>query len=310
MLTLRIATRGSELALRQAEQVGEAIGRAEARGPGQRSAAIELVVVETAGDRQRDRPIGAIGGQGVFVKEVEQAVLDGRADLAVHSAKDLPSTVGSDALTIVAVPKRADARDVLVGSALSDLGPGAQVATGSARRRAQLAWLRPDLRFVELRGNIATRLAKVPAGGAIVMAYAALERLGLGELASEVLALSTMLPQVGQGSLAVQCRSGDEMTADALRSIDDPGSHLCLDSERAFLAELGGGCELPVGAHAVLRSGGTVEMEGLVASLDGFVLLRRKMSGGNGPEVGRALAREILDRCGGGEILFNATGLP
>ena len=143
---------------------------------------IELVVLETAGDRQLDRPIGAIGGQGVFVKEVERALLDGRADLAVHSAKDLPSGESTDGLNIVAVPKRADPRDALIGLSLSELGPGAHIATGAPRRRAQLAWLRPDLRFVELRGNIATRLNKVPDHGAVVVAYAALERLGLAGL--------------------------------------------------------------------------------------------------------------------------------
>lgn len=271
---------------------------------------IELVVVETAGDRQLDRPIGAIGGQGVFVKEVEQALLDGRADLAVHSAKDLPSFSGTDGLGIVAVPKRADPRDALVGLPLSELGPGAQVATGAPRRRAQLAWLRPDLRFKELRGNISTRLGKVPESGAVVMAYAALERLGCAELAAEVLDISTMMPQVGQGALAVQCRLGDEATAEALGPIDDTGSHRCLDAERAFLAELGGGCELPVGAHGEVGMDGAVELRGLVASLDGLVLLRRALRGPDAHEVGRALAQEILENCGGGEILSGAASLP
>ena len=309
MLTLRIATRGSQLALRQAEAVGDAIASAApaaARG----SVAIELVVVETAGDVQRDRPIGAIGGQGVFVKEVEQALLEGRADLAVHSAKDLPSGAGTEGLGIVAVPKRADPRDALVGRALSELGPGARVATGAPRRRAQLAWLRPDLRFVELRGNIATRLGKVPAAGAVVMAYAALERLGLTGLAAEVLPTSTMLPQVGQGALAVQCRVRDEVATEAARSIDDAASHRCLDAERAFLGELGGGCELPVGALAVIGSGGEVELEGLIASLDGLVLLRRAMRGPDPLQLGQALAAEIRDRCGGAEILFGTSGVP
>lgn len=309
MLTLRIATRGSQLALRQAEAVGDAIASA-APAAALGSVAIELVVVETAGDVQGDRPIGAIGGQGVFVKEVEQALLEGRADLAVHSAKDLPSGAGTEGLGIVAVPKRADPRDALVGRALSELGPGARVATGAPRRRAQLAWLRPDLRFVELRGNVATRLSKVPEAGAVVTAYGALERLGLARLAAEVLPVSMMLPQVGQGALAIQCRLGDEVTTEVARSIDEIGSHRCLDAERAFLAELGGGCELPVGAHAVIGTDGAVELKGLIASLDGLVLLRRAMIGPDGAEVGRALAREILDHCGGAEILFGTAKLP
>jgi hydroxymethylbilane synthase len=271
--------------------------------------ATELVVVETAGDLHRDRPIGAIGGQGAFVKEVEQALIDGRADLAVHSAKDLPSSCGSGELAIVAVPTRADPRDALVGRALADLGPGAHVATGAPRRRAQLAWVRPDLRFEELRGNLATRLGKVPEAGAVVMAYAALERLGLTGLAAEVLPTSTMLPQVGQGALAVQCRVRDEVATEAARLIDDAASHRCLDAERAFLGELGGGCELPVGALAVVSPDGEVELEGLVASLDGLVLLRRAMSGPDPFQVGRALAAEIRDRCGGAEILSGTSGL-
>jgi hydroxymethylbilane synthase len=271
--------------------------------------ATELVVVETAGDLHRDRPIGAIGGQGAFVKEVEQALIDGRADLAVHSAKDLPSSCGSGELAIVAVPTRADPRDALVGRALADLDPGAHVATGAPRRRAQLAWVRPDLRFEELRGNLATRLGKVPEAGAVVMAYAALERLGLTGLAAEVLPTSTMLPQVGQGALAVQCRVRDEVATEAARLIDDAASHRCLDAERAFLGELGGGCELPVGALAVVGPDGEVELEGLVASLDGLVLLRRAMSGPDPFQVGRALAAEIRDRCGGAEILSGTSGL-
>ena len=288
MPTLRVATRGSPLALRQAELVAEALALADSSAAA--LVATELVVVETAGDLHRDRPINAIGGQGAFVAALEQALLDGRADLAVHSAKDLPSSFG-------------------VGRALADLGPGAHVATGAARRRAQLAWLRPDLRFEELRGNISTRLGKVPVAGAVVTAYAALERLGLTRLAAEVLTTSVMLPQVGQGALAIQCRVRDEVAAEAARSIDDEASHRCLGAERAFLGELGGGCELPVGAYAVVGSDGAVELEGLIASLDGTVLLRRAMSGLDAFEVGRALAAEIRDGCGGAEILSGASGV-
>lgn len=310
MLTIKIAARGSDLALCQAGLVARALVAAATPADGAVGGIrTEIVVVETAGDRQRDRPIGAIGGQGVFVKEVEQAVLDGRADIAVHSAKDLPSVSETGGLDIVAVPKRADARDALVGRRLAELGPGAHVATGAPRRRAQLAWLRPDLRFEELRGNIATRLGKVPADGAVVVAYAALERLGLEGLAAEVLPVSTMLPQVGQGALAIQCRHGDAVTARVVRRLDDADSHRCLDAERSFLAELAGGCDLPVGAHAVVLRDGGLELRGLVASLDGVVLLRRTMKGPSGPAIGRALAREILDRCGGAEVLDASTAL-
>ena len=195
-----------------------------------------------------------------------------------------------------------------MGRALAGLKPGARVATGAPRRRAQLAWLRPDLRFEELRGNIATRLDKVPSGGAVVVALAALERLGLTDLASEVLSISTMLPQVGQGALAIQCRLDDQATIEAVRSIDDPVSHRCVDAERAFLGELGGSCELPVGAYAVGSGEGGVELEGLVASLDGHVLLRRRTTGLDPVLVGRELAREIRDQCGGAEVLSDIGG--
>jgi len=307
VLRLRVATRGSPLALRQAELVAASLAAA-VRGDGDNRLETELVVVETAGDLRRDLSIGAVGGQGVFVKEVERALLEGRADVAVHSAKDLPSGSSTEELGIIAVPGRADPRDALVGRALAALEPGARVATGAPRRRAQLAWLRPDLRFEELRGNIATRLDKVPAGGAVVVALAALERLGLTDLASEVLSISTMLPQVGQGALAIQCRLDDQATVEAVRSIDDLPSHRCVDAERAFLGELGGSCELPVGAYAVGSDEGGVELEGLVASLDGHVLLRRRMTGLDPVLVGRELAREIRDQCGGAEVLSDIGG--
>ncbi len=307
MLRLRVATRGSPLALRQAELVAAALSGAVG-GLGDHRFEAELVVVETAGDLHRDLPIGSVGGQGVFVKEVERALLEGRADVAVHSAKDLPSGSTTAGLGIVAVLKRADPRDALVGRSLAELEPGARVATGAPRRRAQLAWLRPDLRFEELRGNIATRLDKVPSGGAVVVALAALERLGITDLAAEVLSISTMLPQVAQGALAIQCRLDDRAIVEAVRSVDDAASHRCIDAERAFLGELGGSCELPVGAYAVGSAEGGVELEGLVASLDGHVLLRRRMSGSDPVLLGRELAREMRDRCGGAEVLLDIGG--
>ncbi len=198
---LRIATRGSALARWQAEHVGESLRSADP------TVTVELVVVETSGDRNLEVPIWEMGGKGVFVKEVQAAVLAGQADVAVHSAKDLPAVTHDD-LVIAAVPRRADARDALVGSTLDDLAAGAVVATGSVRRRAQLAWLRPDLTFAGLRGNIDTRLRRAGEYGAIVVAAAALDRLGLADRATQLLSPSVMLPQVGQGSLAVECRVG------------------------------------------------------------------------------------------------------
>jgi hydroxymethylbilane synthase len=203
------------------------------------------------GDRTQhaDVPLHTIGGQGVFVKEVQSAVLRGDADMAVHSAKDLPS-VTADGLRLAAFCKRRDARDVLIGATLDGLPPGAPVATGSVRRRAQLAVVRPDLQFLELRGNIHTRLGKVPQGGAIVMAVAALDVLGLMSEITEYLDPATFVPSPGQGCVAVECRSDDEATADWLAAIDHAPTRRAVEVERAFLAELGSGCSLPVGAHA------------------------------------------------------------
>ena len=211
---------------------------------------VELVFIETMGDVRHDVPLHTIGGQGVFVKEVQRAVLDGRADLAAHSAKDLPSTP-AEGLSIGAFCVRRSAADALIGATLSDLAPGATVATGSVRRRAQLAAVRPDLAFVELRGNIHTRLARLPVDGAVVVAVAALEILELTERIAEVLAPTTFVPAVGQGCVAVECGTDDRETMGLLAGIDDAATRGAVEVERAFLATLGSGCSLPVGAHVV-----------------------------------------------------------
>jgi hydroxymethylbilane synthase len=297
--TVRLATRGSPLALAQARSVAALI--AEAAGG---AVATELVVVETAGDRRRDVPLHEVGGQGLFVKEVERAVLEGRADVAVHSAKDLPAS--SAVLPIVAVPERADPRDVLVGRRLAELGPGAVVATGSVRRRAQLAWLRPGLTYRELRGNMATRLSAVPAGGAVIAAMAALSRLGQEDRAAEVLSTAAMLPQVGQGALAVCARPGDDGTAELVGRIDHVPSRRALTAERAWLAAVGGGCELPVGAYATTAEDGGLRLEAVIASLDGHVLVREhaaREAGGDPGGLGAELAARMLDECGGRALL-------
>jgi hydroxymethylbilane synthase len=294
---LRIATRGSTLARWQAEDVARRLRVADP------SCRPELVIVETAGDRRRDVPVWEMGGQGIFVKEVQIAVLEGRADIAVHSAKDLPSQT-AQGLALASVPVRADPRDALVGSRLADLAAGATIATGSVRRRAQLAGLRPDLTFTSLRGNIATRLSRVPVGGAVVVAAAALERLGLVDRAAEILDVSVLLPQVGQGAIAVECRDGDRSTLEIMAAIDDPRAHTELRAERGFLARLGGGCDLPVGAFArLVPDSGEVEVEAMMASLDGRVLIRRSRRGsaGDAAGVGAGLAEEIL-HAGGDEL--------
>ena len=242
MTSVRIATRGSAQARTQATAVADLL-RASHRGLN-----VELVFVDTTGDQRQDVPLHTIGGQGVFVKEVQAAVLAGRADIAVHSAKDLPSTP-AEGLVIAAFGERRDPRDVLVGRSLADLGQGATVATGSVRRRSQLMAIRPDLHFVELRGNIPTRLEKIPVDGSIVMAAAALEILGWSDRVSEYIDVQVMVPAVGQGCVAIECREDDQQTRDILHAIDHALSRRAVEHERAFLAELGSGCSLPVGAY-------------------------------------------------------------
>ena len=281
---LRAATRGSALARWQTAHIAELLGNA---------ADVEPILVTTTGDRLADEPISAMGGKGVFVKEVQAAVLDGRADFAVHSAKDLPAAT-PDGLVIAAVPLRADPRDVLVGCRLSDLPEGGVVATGSARRRVQLRELRSDLRFAELRGNIGTRLAKAPEFDAVVMAKAALDRLGEHPPVVDVLSCEAMVPQVGQGALAVECRADNGRVCSALAAIQDPVTRREVDAERAFLATLGGDCTLPAGAHAHVRGDKLVMRAVLADGPDGRC---HAVFGEDedGEALGRSLARQLLD---------------
>jgi hydroxymethylbilane synthase len=290
---LRVATRGSALARWQAERVVDLLARPA-----------ELVVVSTQGDRDTASTIHALGGTGVFVKEVQEAVLRGDADVAVHSAKDLPP-VTPPGLVLAAIPERGDPRDALAGSRLDDLRTGARIGTGSVRRRAQLAALRPDLTFGELRGNIPTRLERAADFDAVVVAAAALDRLGLAARATERLAPSTLLPQVGQGGLAVECRVEDADTFGALAEIDDPGAHAEIQAERAFLEQLGGGCSLPCGALARRGEDGSIVLEVLLASLDGRVVLRTRGEGDDSDPgaLGFAVARRLLDEEGGRVVL-------
>ncbi|MCU1498125.1 MAG: hydroxymethylbilane synthase [Acidimicrobiales bacterium] len=293
---LRAATRQSPLALWQANHVRDLL---QAAHPG---LAVELVSMETEGDQRPDVPISAIGGKGVFAKEVQHAVLEGRADFAVHSAKDLPA-VTVDGLRLAAVPERGDSRDALVGATLDDLAQGATVATGSQRRRVQLGRLRPDLVFTELRGNMATRLEKVPEGGAIVVAVAAFQRLGLDEHLAQRFEVEEMVPQVGQGALAIECRSGDAATAELLAAIEHRSTRHRVDAERAFLAELGGDCDLPAGAHARFVG---VQDEGLLV-LDAFLatagthdatVVRHHATADDPEALGHAVARHLRQALG------------
>jgi hydroxymethylbilane synthase len=301
---VRVATRGSTLACWQASRVAD---RLRSVYPGLE---VELVVVETLGDRSQDVPVWEMGGQGVFVKEVQAAVLEGRADLAVHSAKDLPSATAAG-LFLACVPERDDPADALVGSTLSALPAGARVATGSVRRRAQLAWLRPDLTFTGLRGNIATRLAQAGPDQVVVVAVAALHRLGLMDHATEVLDPAVMLPQVAQGALAVECRVGDEEMLRRLSAIDDAAAHRMVLAERGFLARLGGGCDLPVGALASEGPSGEITVDAMMASPDGHILLRAQRTGAptdDPASVGDDVAEYLLHEAGGADLMGDRYG--
>ena len=253
MTRLRLATRGSRLALAQSELVAGAL---RASHPG---IEIELVRVRTEGDIDRSSPLTEIGGRGVFVRAVEQALLDGRAELAVHSLKDVP-TAALEELTLAAILPRDDARDVLVASGgrrLAELPAGARVGSGSRRRALLLRALRPDIEVAPIRGNVDTRLGKVESGeyDAVVLAAAGLARLGRLDEATQLFEPMEFLPSPGQGALAVQCRSDDAATRELLAGIDDAPTRAAVEAERGVLAELGSGCSVPVGAYAQFADG-------------------------------------------------------
>ncbi|MGI9625084.1 MAG: hydroxymethylbilane synthase [Acidimicrobiales bacterium] len=290
---LRAATRGSPLALWQTRHVQALLA--------DQGVVLEPVVVSTTGDERSRTPIREMGGKGVFVKEVQAAVIHGDADIAVHSMKDLPART-PDPLVVAAVPKRADPRDALVGSRLEDLRVGAKVATGAPRRRAQLGSLRPDIEFHELRGNIATRLSRVGEFDAVIVAVAALERLGLTPEIVEPQGVAKLLPQVGQGALAIECRADAPEVVETLRAIQHSESRAQTDVERGFLAELGGDCDLPAAAYAELVDDGQVWLRSMLSSPDGSTVLRDDCVEAWSTEVGRGAARRLLD-AGGSELL-------
>lgn len=289
-MKLRAATRSSPLARWQTEHV---IGLLQAAHPGLE---VEPVLLTASPDKDLTTPISELGGKGLFAKEVQEAVLDGRADLAVHSAKDLPSQT-VPGLVLAAVPERGDARDVLVGSPLIDLPVGAVIATGSNRRRVQLQDLRPDLRFVELRGNIQRRVAQAGAAlddgttiTAIIAAGAALLRQDLEASITDWLPPHVMTPQVGQGALAVECRADDTATLELVRAIEHAPSRRQLDAERSFLVALGGDCDLPAGAHATLADPddprGEITLRMVIGADDGSRLERAVIRGADERTIG------------------------
>ena len=292
-MRLRAATRSSPLARWQTEHV---IALLEAAHP---NIEVEPVLLTSAPDKDLSTPISALGGKGLFAKEVQEAVLDGRADFAVHSAKDLPSET-VPGLTLAAVPERGDPRDVLVGSALVDLPVGAVIATGSNRRRVQLQDLRPDLRFVELRGNIQRRVATAGtpvADGdlagtritAIIAAGAAMLRQGMEADITDWLPAYVMTPQVGQGALGIECRADDDATRGLLAAIEHAPSRRRVDAERSFLVALGGDCDLPAGAHAPLAvddPGSEITLRMVIGADDGSRLERAVIRGTDAERIG------------------------
>lgn len=294
---LRVATRGSALARWQAEHV---VGLLQSVEP---SLAIELVIVETQGDRNPDTPIEAMGGKGVFAKEIQLAVLEERADITVHSAKDLPSAT-PEGLVLAAVPPRWDPRDALIGSTLAELPEGGVIGTGSLRRQAQLAHVRPDLRFQSIRGNVPTRVAAAGQYAAIVLACAGLDRLGMADQITERLETDVMLPQVGQAAIAVECRRDDYDIRPVVERIEHAATRRCVDAERGFLSELGGDCSLPAAAHATIAGDG-LRVEGMIATTDGRTMLREEMTGpaSAGAALGRSLANLLLHDRGGEALL-------
>ena len=292
---LRIATRKSPLAIWQAEHVAHAL---KDKDPG---LAIELIPITTKGDKILDRALSSVGGKDLFVKEIEQALFEGRADIAVHSLKDVPTSL-PEGLTLTSFPPRGDPRDALVSSrgySFATLPKEARVGTCSLRRAAQLLRRRPDLQIVPIRGNVQTRLKKMEAEGmdATLLAYAGLQRLGLDKLATEVLEPELCLPAIGQGILAVEARAEDTSTVERTAAIDNPASRAAALAERAFLRRLEGGCQVPIAAHATVH-GAEIQLRGLVSSLDGRFVVEDRTEGSteDAEKIGTALANDLLER--------------
>jgi hydroxymethylbilane synthase len=284
---LVIASRGSQLALWQArwvEQQLAALGHV-----------CRIEIIRTTGDKITDVPLAKVGGKGLFTKEIEEALLEGRANLAVHSLKDLPTEL-PDGLALAAVPEREDARDALVGARLADLAAGARVGTSSLRRAAQLRQLRPDLEIESIRGNLDTRLRKLDEGqyGAIVVAAAGLQRLGLSWRIAELFAPEAMCPAVGQGALAIETRAEGAGMA-ACRALDHAPTRAAVTAERAVLAALGGGCQVPIGAYAVAE-GGRLRIQAVVVAPDGSRSVRHAAEApeADAERLGRDVGRELL----------------
>lgn len=301
MKTLKIATRQSPLALWQAEYIR---ARLQELHP---DLTVELVKFVTQGDKILDTPLAKIGGKGLFVKELEAALLDGRADLAVHSMKDVPMAL-PEGLTLAVICEREDPLDAFVSNQFekfADLPQGAKVGTSSLRRKSQILKQRPDLQIIDLRGNVGTRLGKLDDGqyDAIILASAGLKRLGLSERIRHCLAPDISLPAVGQGALGLECRAADSEVLALIQPLLHQETDVCVRAERAFNAYLEGGCQVPIAGYATLQNG-QIHIEGRVGSADGQTLLRAELTdeASNAQQLGENLARNLLDQ-GAGELL-------
>jgi hydroxymethylbilane synthase len=292
-MVLRIGTRGSQLALAQSEWVKKEI---EARHP---RAQVQLVRIKTTGDKILDSPLARIGGKGLFVKEIEEALLSERVDLAVHSMKDVPAAL-PEGLILASFPEREDPHDAFVSVKyrnLDQLPQGARVGTGSLRRAAQLLHIRPDLNLAPLRGNVDTRLRKLEAGEfqAVILAAAGMRRLGLEDRIGQLLSTEQMLPAIGQGALGLEVRHDDEQTIGLIDFLNDVETQFTAKAERAFLKELEGGCQVPIAGLCQVKDR-VLRLEGMVAELDGSNVIRDKITGerNEAEEIGIRLARRLL----------------
>ena len=290
MRILRIGTRGSMLAKWQAESVRKKLFAASGME-------VEIVIIKTSGDKMQQAPLTQIGGKGIFIKELEEALLEESIDLAVHSVKDVPTDIPSR-LMFPAVCRRDDVRDCLVGSSLANLRQGARVGTSSLRRQAQLKHLRPDLDLRDLRGNVDTRLRKVESGEyeAVMVAKAGLDRLGLSQRISEVLSPEVCMPAVGQGAIAVECRLKDTEAGDLLAPLDDAETRTAIIAERALLSALHGGCQVPMGAWARIERSELL-LDACVCSVDGaqYVKQRATAPPDQAAQLGEHMARVLIE---------------
>jgi hydroxymethylbilane synthase len=304
---LIIATRGSKLALWQAEWIKGQLAELDP------SLEIELNKIKTTGDKILDVPLAQVGGKGLFVKEIEEAMLRGEADLAVHSMKDVPTELPGG-LHLSTITKREDPRDAFIAGkeikSFNDLPHGANVGTSSLRRICQLLNKRPDLKITQLRGNVDTRIRKLDEGefDAIILATAGVKRLGHEDRITEKIPVEISLPAIGQGAVGIECRTDDEFTNNILRSLDHKETSVCVRAERAFLKKLEGGCQVPIAAYARLIDG-DIFIEGLVGSLDGKTLIKEALQGrpDDAESLGTELAENLLSK-GAKEILDEVYG--